>query len=261
MAVTVVKDQSRYAALLQKRLGIDSSRFKSDMLNQERAFSIACQLRYPESVGITSKDLMLGVARQCAPKLKSVSSSILHLIDEPRPQRPFPSEEGKRRADILLKGKRGYLKPINGAAAFGVARITLEKTKTLLIQSKDRRLINKLGNINPRKTEIFDTIKDSDESIRIVPRTGLKFNRINLGKFFDLLEIFIGAPYSEELREKIGRDKFVWGATMFEEEVKTPLISGPNGDSTWEIRVINQRLGGEIQLIPSDLFSLKISSL
>jgi hypothetical protein len=220
-------------------------------LNHERAFVAAFSARYPGAIPLYNKDLLLTMARECAPTVRSVRSPFSQPLFSERKEnkKMFPSEESLERAAILLKGKSAYLKPIQGSCGIGVVRLSLDEPDLLVLRSKDQRLLSCLNASFKCSAMInaqFPQPELSEGILTIRQGAGKKYQHADLGTLLDSIEEGF-VPFPERIAKKVGRQKPFGGFTTFEEAIPTPLIPGPHGGSTWEIRVINQSLGQKIE--------------
>lgn len=246
----ITRSTSALPELVRRRLGFDPSKINIESLNHERAFMMAYSARYPGTCPLNNKHLFLSTARDFAPTIRSVVSPFARIYFDipPLPKKMFPSEEGLERAAILLKGKSGYLKPIQGSCAMGVLRMNLDETGTLVMRGQDLKLLTYLyetfSNVAKMST-IHPSAELSGRVLTLTPRDkGFDLN--TLGTFFDILEERF-LPFPHEIAKRIGGQKPFWGLTTFEEAIQTPLVTGPDSrPSTWEIRVINQSLGKKV---------------
>lgn len=154
-----------------------------------------------------------------------------------------PWERGLKRARILLENGRAFLKPAQGACAAGVCELAV-RNGAVLIRSQDENILTRIETFDPDHDSYTARIPGTDEyeereknDLFEFARCGNGFtvrakdghdiaNEEDLARLFEYLEI------------KYGSDM---GSTILEAAINTPAI---NGDSVWEIRTINQRLGG-----------------
>ncbi|MBN2058536.1 MAG: hypothetical protein JW782_07055 [Candidatus Saganbacteria bacterium] len=200
---------------------------------------------------IFNKNLILWLARKVSPALEMVPSFCFGWADNGASPAESPAMVmGYRRARLLMEHGAGYLKPVLGAQAWGVAKVSLTQDRSLIIRSKDIHLINYLAHIFKCVEETtrgaLKLERVADDALRLVNgRSAGGFSGRDLAElFFALEENFL--PFPQWVVERIGRQKEFWGPTIFEQAVDSPLINGPFGRATWEIRVINQQPGSKI---------------